>query len=271
MKRGNTLIAGFLFASIAIFPVSAGTEIKMKITGPDRSPGNSTMMIDGGKMRVDTVDPAQDDSTQLIFDSQTKTMIMADVNQRMYNVMDQASLAQLKARMDAAKKQMEAQLANMPPEQREMMKKMMAGRMGMADDSAPKPTKNIVKTGKSASAAGYDCQIHEVYSGQKKLRELCVTPWGKIKNGGEIKQSLEEMNRFFSAFLDSMKGMMPADEESPFAEIEKLNGFPVIFKEFENGQLFETSTLQSISSKDLSADIFKAPKGFTKQSMMEGM
>ncbi|MGI9235091.1 MAG: hypothetical protein ACR2RD_15770, partial [Woeseiaceae bacterium] len=53
---------------------------------------------------------------------------------RSYIVMDEAMLDKVSTKISDAMKQMEAQMANMPPEQRAMVEKMMEGRMqGMTD------------------------------------------------------------------------------------------------------------------------------------------
>lgn len=268
MKYGQTI----LFTAILTLSsqVNAGTEIIMDTTGAGQAPSQSKMLIQSGKLRMDTQETQDNDESQLIFDDSSKTMIMVDAKQRMYTLIDKSSLNQIKSRMDAMKKQMEAQMANMPPEQREMMKKMMAGRMGVPNQ-AKKPVKKVVKTSKTGSAGGFDCHVYEVISDNKKVREFCVTGWSKIKNGAEIAKVMKSMNSFFVDFIESMSSMMPQDEESPFAEIDQLNGFPLIFKEIKNGKVIETATLKSISDKSIADDQFKAPKGFRKQDMMQGM
>jgi len=277
MKLGNKPLLSFALFSIVSLHLLlslnaiAGTEILMDTTGPGQAPGQSKMFIQNGKLRMDTQETSENGESQMIYDHGTKTMLMVDVDGRMYTLINEPMLGQLKSRMDAMKKQMEAQLANMPPEQREMMKNMMAGKMGMDQKAKNKPPKKVMKTDKTSSAGGYDCVVYEVKAGTKKVREFCVTEWSKFKNGNEVKTAMKGMNQFFGDFMESMQGMMPEDEESPFAEIDQLNGFPVIFKEYKNGKVFETATLKSVSDKSFSDDIFKAPKGFQQQQMMQGM
>ena len=54
--------------------------------------------------------------------------LMINHDDKTYTVIDEATLEQIGSRMSAAMTKMEAQLAQMPPEQRAMMEKMMQGR-----------------------------------------------------------------------------------------------------------------------------------------------
>jgi hypothetical protein len=181
--------------------------------------------------------------------------------------MDKTALNQIKQRMEGMKKQMEAQLAKMPPERAKMMRQAMQGRMGMNQpDQAPK--KVMKKTGKKHTIAGYNCEVVEALSNGKKLREYCVTEWSKIKNSAEVSSAMMDMNGFVEDIMEMMKSLSTNGQTSPFADIKKLNGFPVMVKEFKNGQLDETTELLSISDQTVSKDFFAVPAGFSKRSMM---
>ena len=52
-----------------------------------------------------------------------------DHKDKSYIVMDEAMLDEVSAQMSEAMKEMEAQLASMPPEQRAMVEQMMKGQM----------------------------------------------------------------------------------------------------------------------------------------------
>ena len=76
-----------------------------------------------------------------------------------YIELDRASMKRMADQINPALKQMQEQLAKMPPEQRAQMEKMMGGRMaGLMNDAPPE----IRKTDRAGKAAGHACTYVEV-------------------------------------------------------------------------------------------------------------
>ena len=249
----------------------AGTQIIMDVTAPgDKSPKQATMDIQNDLMRMETP-PEADGEVQpvVIFDAKKQTMLMIDHTNKSYFKVDPQTMKQIKSRMEMMKKQMEAQMANMPAEQRAMMEKMMKERMpGMQDSDKKKVPHEVRKTSRSDSAGGYDCQVAEVYRGQKKLREMCVTKWSEIRNGDEVSSAFKGMVRMMKDFQDSV-GQMGGGEDMPFTELEKLGGFPIISTESQGDSKGEVSRVVSIKDKSFDKTRFEPPKGYRLQSMMQ--
>lgn len=247
----------------------AGTKIIMQSVEKGQNNSDSTMLIQGDKLRMSFFD--NDDSSQndIIFNHKTQSMLAIDTTEQSYMTFDTSQLASIKEKMDAVKQQMEAQLAKMPAAQQEMMREMMASKMGIGE-AKKKPVKKIVKTDKSGSAAGYNCQYVDVLSDGVKKRELCITEWSKITNGSEVKNAMLGMMQFFEKVMDSV-GQFSGQNETPFSEINELGGFPIIYKEFKKGKVIEQSELKSISQESIDDAQFNPPKGYKKQSLNDMM
>ena len=107
--------------------LQAGTELVMAVQGAAKEGQSSQtkIAIHQGKLRLDSDDLATSDQQQMIYDNQSDNMTIVDHSNQTYMVLDAATMDQFKQQMEMVKKQMQAQLANVPPEQRAMMQKMM--------------------------------------------------------------------------------------------------------------------------------------------------
>lgn len=252
--------------------LNASTEMVMSVSQSSQGEEAQqiTLSIQDKSLRVDgTVGDSNKNSQQMVYNGLTNTLIMIDHNQRSYTAIDQATIEAIAARMNAAKKQMEAQMAEMPPEQRQMMEKMMKGRMPMSGVQEPQETEDFRKTSGTSTAGGYECTVTEVFSGGNKVREYCVTPWAKIKGADEISATFTGMTDLFTKMLKSLSQSVPMDMKLPFSEMQALDGFPVIVTNFKGNAVTEVTRLISIDEKSFPDNFFDVPGGYKKQEMIK--
>ena len=111
------------FLCLVSTQVFAGNVIEMSTRAMDGKELNRTVFYtesDRSRMDQDGVDG----SFSVIF--LEDKFITLDHKDKKYMVMDEAMLESMGEQVSAAMKEMEAQLAQLPPEQREMMKQMMS-------------------------------------------------------------------------------------------------------------------------------------------------
>ena len=144
----NTVYCGV----IACFSLAAraGTVIQQEggEIGSKNPKSKITMYLDAGKLRVDTQD--SENKSILIFDANKQVMWMINPAENSYREMDKAQMDAMGQQMSKAMEQMQAQMANMPPEQRKMMEDMMKGKMGAMGGASAKPTMgngNLARSG----------------------------------------------------------------------------------------------------------------------------
>ncbi len=269
MRNHRTKALTALLISSLSFHTWAGTKIVMQSAETGDKLSDSTMLIQGEMLRMTHFDKSDQSDSDVIFNHKNQTLMIISPQDNSYTEFKATDLDTLKAKMDQVKQQMEAQLAKMPAEQQKMMREMMAGKMGIGKPKKG-PVKKLVKTGKTDSTAGYTCKYVEVLSDGVKKRELCVTEWSKFENSQEVKSAMLGMMQFFKKLTDSI-GQFSGDQDTPFSEIEELGGFPIIYKEFDQGEVTERAKLKSINQESFDSQQFAPPKGFKKQSMKDIM
>jgi hypothetical protein len=181
--------------------------------------------------------------------------------------MNKKTIDAMSIQMKKAMRQMEQALANMPPEQRKMMEKMMQGRG--APQAQQKKVKTVVQnTGKKDKINGYKCVWHEVLRGGQKIREMCVSSLKDMGVKKEIFNVFKDMAKFFSSLTEGIKsssfGQM---DNNPFEDFDKLNGFPVASKGYRGNLLVHETTIKSIEPRSLDRSTFQPPAGYVKKSI----
>lgn len=232
----------------------------------------SRMYAQAGKLRMDQMDAQGGIQTSAIF--QNNEMIMVSYADKKFRRIDEKTLAQLGAQMKKASeamKQLQQQMANMPPQQRAMMEKMMKGRMaGMAGMGSPPPVIRFEADG-TGTWQSYTCKKYTVYAGDQKTQEMCTVPASQVEGAEEFVAAARNMKEFFDKFKEALQ--MPAFAnlaQNPAGVVGEVEGFPVHTKEFENGALREERFLSSSKTESLSDSLFSPPQGFREEKFMPG-
>ena len=202
-------------------------------------------------------------------------MVVVNHRDKSYMVMDGNAIQQVGGQLAAAQKEIEKAMDGLDPKQREMMEKMLKGRMGsLAGSSAPpRPTSEFRRTGERATKQGYPCVRYDILRDGEKIREMWVTDWGNVKGGDEIVDAFEEMASFYGELMDSFSGMAGSSggffnaENNPMESFTKVDGFPVVIRSFEGGELESETVLESVTERDLDPDAFEPPKGYRLRTM----
>ena len=252
------LIAILCTSLIGISAAHAGSV--MNLVTKDAA-GNQTGEIvisaDGDKVRM----YLQSDAVSIIFLG--TEMLILDHKEQVYIVMDDAMIDGITSAM----REMEAQLAAMPPEQRAMVEQMMQGQMdGMMSGSEEKPPTPRLESVGSGSWGGYSCRKYEMYEGDAKVADFCAADFADIKGGEEATKAVLGMIDYMRQIIDAMPpamGGMIAD--NPLDYIGGIDGFPVHSMTYESGKLLEEMALESVTETDLAADLFAAPANYRKQ------
>ena len=253
-------IAGIAHAGGAVFrieveDIAAGGKVEI-----------TEMKVDGNRMRTDS---RGKNAMTMIFLGATDEMYMIDHNDKSYIVMDRETVERLANQMGAAMKQMEEALKNVPPEQREMVERMMKGKMKGMPSSTPRAEPVVKSLGKSDTVNGVSCDWKEVSRDDVVELKVCVSGWTDIRGGDELRQIGLEMKDFMSALVDAMgsAGFGGTIAESPMTAMEMAGGFPLITENFKQGKLARRSRFQSVEEVTIPDDQFMPPSGYKKKDM----
>ena len=228
-------------------------------------------MVKGNSFKMDFYENGTQLDGTMIYRGNKKEMIMVNHQDKTYVVLDQATMNELASVMSEAMKQFEAAMKDATPEEREMMEKMMKGRMpGMGDSEYVEPVLKKAGTGK---ANGYSCTKYDVYRGEVKISQHCVASWSSVEGGDEMKTVMLEMAEFMDQMAKSFsksKGIMGNQiqfENNVFNQLRKLNGFPVQTIDYENGAVESESNFVSSKKVSVNPNDLEPPAGYKKQDM----
>lgn len=189
-------------------------------------------------------------------------LLYLDHTEKTYMVMDEAMLEGIGDQLSAAMKEMEAQLAALPPEQRAMVEQMMSEQMsgmGMATDI---PVLEIRQLG-SDRWQSYDCTLAEMLENGTKIQEICSVDFDEVDGSGDVRDSFIRiagmLTKLYEAIPFGGQGV-----RSPMEMLDELDGFPVRAVEFENGKPVRETILESTREEAIDAKIFSLPPDYSR-------
>ena len=222
----------------------------------------------GGKLRMDTDGGQFSSDVSMIFLGDR--FLVIDHDEKTYIIMDEAMLNEVSAKMNDALKQMEAQLAQMPPEQRAMAEQMMKSQLSALSgtDSAGPPRVEAVGPGEWN---GRPCTRYAVYEGAEKSQDVCAAPLEQVEGADEMIEAFMGMAEFVQKLTESLPGPLAASlSANPGAVMDQINGFPIHSVEYSGGERSAESRLESIEEGALDGAMFEAPSGYRLQDPFAG-
>jgi hypothetical protein len=193
------------------------------------------------------------------------TMYVIDDSDKSYIAFDKATMDKLAVKLNEAMSQMQEQLAKLPPEQRAQMEAMLPNMSG----GDQKWEVEAIDTGKSDKVDGRSCRVWDVKRNGELDDQMCVVPYGSLPGKENFQAMFANFAKVFEEMAKSvpmLSGMM----SNEFAAQEKINGFPVRSRDYENGKLSDVERLMSVwRDENIPAATFEIPAGYRKKSMEE--
>ena len=243
---------------------SAGVVMEMTdrdLTDATAKPGAQKLYFDNGLFRVDSIEEGRLDTT-VIF--KNRTMYAVDHGEQQYTAMDQAAMDRAAGQFAQMRKEMEAQVAGMPPEQRAMVEKMLSEQGLSGGQPAKKRTRTVKDTGRADRVAGHACRVWEIAVDGVKEQELCVAPPGSLPAGDALMKAMRDLAEMSRGFFEKV-GVDEDVMAEAWADLEQVKGIPILTREFEAGKPVSESRLSTLREQALGAGMFDVPKGFREQ------
>lgn len=245
-KIARAFVTGAMLVAMAL-PAAGQGLVWQSVTkgGPagDKESPSTTYMMPGRMKHV------TDDGNIIIVRLDQEKMYNVNAAEKTYWVMTFAEMEQMlkaaTAKMDAMKGQMQEQLKNMPPEQREMVEKMY----GMSASGKKEPV-SIKTTGKTKTIIGYQTTQYVARQGDKDMMSMYVT-----KGIGEFEQMRRDWEQFNKRLLSMGGGFAEGMAEA----YTKVGGFPM-----EMEIMGATTTVTKLEKKTTRDSEFEVPEGYTK-------
>jgi hypothetical protein len=130
---------------------------------------------------------------------------------------------------------------------------------------APPPFEAVKRTSDLKTINGFACTRYDVLVGGVKQTEIYAAPWGA---GGLMQSDLRvfaEAEGFVTDVLNTMLRVSSPDSEPLISRLWKVNGVPVLIRDFVNGRPVQETQIESITRMDAAASTYLVPLGYTKQ------
>ena len=220
------------------------------------------IQIENTRMRAETRDVSG--RTQvMVFDAAAQLIRIIDPEKKMYTEMTKADVDRLSGQMAGAMAQVQEQMKNLPPEQRERMEAMMRGR-GSAN-AAPAQVKTEYRRGGTDKVGKWTCDKYDGYQKDQKVSEICTVNPAALGITLADFDITKQAARFFQQ-------MAPQNAEQMFSvggTDQGFSGVPVR-STISIGQRQITTELTDVTHKTFSDESYAVPTGFQKQAFPGG-
>ncbi len=194
----------------------------------------------------------------MLYQDADKTLYIVDDTQRSYNRVTEEAAQALAKQVAGLQKQIEQQLAMLPPEQREMMKGMLPQVPDMSKHNFR------VEKGEGMRKVGdYSCRPATVFDNDKPSEELCLAT---VKEVGLKDADLNLLKRMGAA-MSAMASQFGAG--SMAAVLDQMDGVPVEHR--APGAKQPKATLVGVNTSAPDAARFKLPEGYSERPLFPGM
>jgi hypothetical protein len=218
-------------------PLWAGVRIQVESTNVGT--GETTkqeILLDAERMRVNITGKDSNTSVLFLTDGGRNRMVMLDKGRNEYREMDQQTMNQMSQQMQGAMAQMQDAMKNMTPEQREMMEKLMKGKMGQLAGRGAAPVRTTYTAKGGGSVNGFTCTKYEGTRGAEKVSELCAAKPSDIKFSPSDFQVFEKMKEFVAGFQNALANTPFGGGGFRDMADPGFEGYPVQQTTFRNGQ-----------------------------------
>lgn len=241
-------------------PLFADTVLTTEQQSPEGTPtGSSTVQLSSHATRMDATHGGR--KSDIIFRADKNLLWMIDPDARTYREMTQADMAATAKQVNSAMEEMKKQMAEMPPEQRAMMEKMM-GKMGAMGTETQAPVE-FRKVASGEKVGSWVTDKYEATRNGQKVAEMWVAPLSAVKIKPEEMQVMEALTKFFE---EGLKQFMPGIA-MPSTPGGAKNGIPVKTVQYSNGAPSGITVVKTIETKELPPKTFEIPDGFQKLAM----
>lgn len=258
--------AGFALVVQALIapPSYADASFVMHRKASGRVTNEMRMWVRGHQMRIGEVSGLKG---YLIYDLKAQTITQVDEAEKVYRVIDEQTIAQLKATLKGLQSSVIAQLEGLPVEQREKMKVAMEQ---FSPTLGLKPIQQELKlreVDQTREVAGVSCQIIEQYVLREKVRELCVTSATSL---GLLAEDVAVAKSFFD-YVRQVADQLPGGQKlldqmslwNPL--IEKV---PLQVKRLQDGAVSSVYEMSNIDTRPVDAKLFLVPSGYGRADVL---
>ncbi|MFQ3670758.1 MAG: hypothetical protein SNJ84_04810 [Verrucomicrobiia bacterium] len=255
--------------------IHAGTKLQVvhRDLAAGGEPATTTIKIGEGTLRVHQLNRPEED---LLFQAPAETVWLIDHQKKQFYKLTKNDLDGLADQVAGAMKQVQEQLANLPPEQRAMVEKMMQAQMpagvSLPGAATPPRTGRWEKVASGETVGRWTCDHYRYLEGDTVQREVWTAPLNTAGIDPSAWTVMTQLGDLFKGFAEKMPMVIPKDQIDPASwdlpPDLRTRAFPVKFVEFNNGQPASETVFASIESTSFPADTFAPPEGYQEKSFL---
>lgn len=202
-----------------------------------------------------------DADTNIIYPGSGTSLTVVEHSKQRYMIIDEEFADSVSSQVDAAMAQMQAQLAQLPPEQRAMMEQMMKDRMPAMQGE--KSVQEFRRTGRSIEIAGFECDEGELLKNGKREFTMCISSPKEI---GMPAADYRALGAAFKAMADLVGKFSPGTSE--MFNLELIGGVPIMSDDQDGDN---DSKLESASFASIDEERLKVPENYRQHDPASGM
>ena len=266
------VVATFSGPPVAFAGVRATTQSTDGQTGAE--PVLTEMELSGSRLRMDVQNPGQGrPAISMIFDGKKQVLLIVNHADKSVTRLDASTGNAIRERQKAARAEVLARLEKLPPEQREMAEKMMAGHSGVGGFQDPEPAPpasplQVRATGREDSVAGRPCRLFEVDQAGSETAEICAQTWQDAGVTEEDLQALEQLGEFQTRMIDEVGGSPMASMHHPFDLFRQVKGVPLRTRQKDAGGAVRETIFTSIEQVQVDPGRFQPPATYAARALI---
>lgn len=266
MKR---LLLPLVIAPLVAFAAPTAPGLMVEIVSTDLVTGenwSNTMSVLDGNLVMEFNDPRTNTSGSMVFLADQQEWIMNDDQNQKYVRMNQATIDQMAAQMQAMMAQAEQMLANLPEAQREMI--MNSGMPGMEMlTGGGLPVIEMRETGENDTKEGYAVQRYDMYVGDRLTQQMWITEWSNVDGAESMRAAMTGFANMMKSFLEAMpSGMFGEGGLNSFMDFDR--GIPIVTYEIdEEGNPAVETVMQGFTETDIDPNVFGPKPGYEEQQI----
>lgn len=200
----------------------------------------------------------------MVFRGDKNVLWTMDPSTKTYVEMNGEMMKSLAAEMGPAMEQMKEQMKALPPDQRAKAEAMMNAQMG-GGAGAKEPVVEVKNSGEKQTIAGYVCTHWDVFKDGKKVSEVWAADW----SAAHVKKADFAVLKSMGQFMDDLRKSSPMMRRNNDAVVEmtRVDGFPVLVRQYADDKLVGETALQKVESKSIDASAFELPTGYTERKL----
>lgn len=265
-SNGRCLLALAIGCAVAAFDAHAGLyvgRVVRDITSGAERPGID-LYLQGGMARVEDLRGKRPSVT--IF--RDDTLYVLDPKKKTVRAMTRADIdrmaAEMASGMSDAQRQMQAELAKLPPDQRATAEKMLQRQPVPGTGKTKARIITVEDTGRSESVQGKSCRVWNVLRDDLLIAQHCVVPYASLAGAEELRTAVARISALTEKLMQSVRRMNAASGNE-FSGVDRINGVPVLTRTYTDGQPDGTeSIVNEWATRVNPASLFEVPGDYRR-------